>query len=241
MKTTLSTVAMAAAAIGIAGGAAHAGPITSTLSATYYQVLDAAHDPDFNSGSFPIVAAGSALGPDGLPVVMSGVSDVNLANEITWWSPTFNANVTQTGTGTIALPYASNMFPPNSTGGDDQTAFETAKFTGVFNIATPGTVTFTLGSDDDTFLYVDNVLVVQNPGVHGVSTATDTSGALAAGSHSLTLFYADRENVGAYLSVDSSATLTAPGVPEPAAWAMMLAGFGGIGAVARRRGRLAAA
>ena len=89
------------------------------------------------------VTDGSSLGPDGLPVATGGVNDLNGAGEITWWSPSFNANVTQTGTGTIALPYASNMYPPNSTGGDDGTAFETAKFTGNFSLAGPGTVTFT--------------------------------------------------------------------------------------------------
>lgn len=241
MKFVINALSVILATSALAAGAAHAGPISSTLSATYYQVLDAAGDPDFNSGSFPTVANGSALGPDGLPVTTGGVSDFNGAGEITWWSPSFNANVTQTGTGIITLPYASNMYPPDSTGGNDFTAFETAKFTGNFSLAGPGTVTFTLGSDDDTFLYVDGTLVVQNPGVHGVSSATNTSGMLSAGSHSLTLFYADRENTGAFLSVDSSASITAPGVPEPATWAMMLVGVGAIGGLARRRGRAVAA
>ena len=38
-----------------------------------------------------------------------------------------------------------------------------------------------------------------------------------------------------------SITLRAEGVPEPAAWALMLGGFGGLGAVMRRRRGLAAA
>jgi hypothetical protein len=36
-------------------------------------------------------------------------------------------------------------------------------------------------------------------------------------------------------------TVNAPGVPEPAAWALMLTGFGGLGAMLRRRRREAAA
>ncbi len=217
----------------LAVGAAHAGGINSTLGATYYQVLDSAGDPDFNSGTFPVVAAGSSLGPDGLPVA-TGVNDLNSASEITWWSPAFNTHVTQTGTGSITLPFSGNQYPPNATGTNDETAFETAKYAGTFSLGGPGTVTFTLGSDDDTFLYVDGTLVTQNPGVHGVTTATSTSGLLTAGTHQLTLFYADRENTGAFLSIDSSATIT-PTVPEPASWALMLVGFGGLGGLLRRR------
>ena len=235
MKLVTSTLAAVLATTAFAATAAHADGISSVLSATYYQVLDAAGDPDFNSGTFPVVANGSALGPDGLPVG-AGVYDLNGASEITWWSPAFNSNVTQTGTGTITLPYSGNMYPPNSTGGDDSTAFETAKFSGLFTLDGSGTVTFTLGSDDDTFLYVDGSLIGQNPGVHGVTTVVFTSPTLAAGAHSIDLFYADRENTGAYLSLDSSASIT-PGVPEPATWAMMLIGLGGVGAVARRRTR----
>ena len=234
MNNPLFAATVAVLSIAAIAGAAHAGGISSTLSATYYEVADAARDPDFNSGDFPTVANGSSLGPDGLPVASGGVHDRNGAGEITWWSPAFDAKVTQTGTGTITLPYASNMYPPDSRGGNDRTDFETAKFTGVFSLAGPGTVTFTLGSDDDTFLYVDGKLVVQNPGVHAVSTATNTSGPLSAGSHTLTLFYADRENVGAYLSINSSASISAA-TPEPAAWTLMVVGFGSVGAALRRR------
>ena len=40
--------------------------------------------------------------------------------------------VSQTGTGTISLSFNSNMYPPNSTGGN---AFETAVFKGDFSLS----------------------------------------------------------------------------------------------------------
>jgi len=239
MKKTLSTIAVAAAMTFAVGGA-HAMGINSTLSATYYEVADFS-DPDFNVNTVPVVADGGALGPDGLPVATGGVHDIGPSSQLTWWSPAFNANVVQTGTGVITLPFNSNMYAPGGTGTNDGSFFQTAKFAGVFALDGSGTVTFTLGSDDDSFLYVDNILIGQNPGVHGVSTVVFTSPTLAAGSHAINLFYADRQQTGAYLSLDSSASITAPSAPEPAAWALMIVGFGGVGAMARRRGRLATA
>jgi hypothetical protein len=104
-------------------------------------------------------------------------------------------------------------------------------------------VSFTLGSDDDSFIYVDGVLFGQNPGVHGVSTVTFDSPNLTAGSHSIEVFYADRQNVEAHLSLNLAANSTGvvitPGVPEPATWAMMLLGFGGLGAMLRSRRKAA--
>jgi len=48
--------------------------------------------------------------------------------------------------------------------------------------------------------------------------------------------YQWNNNVGAY-----DVTLSGPAVPEPATWAMMLVGFGGLGAAMRSRRKLAAA
>jgi PEP-CTERM motif len=225
-------------------GVAHAGGVTATLGATYYEVADGS-DPDFNVFSTPNVLDGSTLGPNGLPVATApfGVNDVDpTTHEIEWWSPALDSNVVKTGTGTISLPYSSNMFPPNSTGTNDSSDFETAVFKGAFNLAGPGTVSFTLGSDDDSFIYVDGVLIGQNPGVHAVTTVEFTSGTLAAGSHNIEVFYDDRENVAASLSLsaDSDITIT-PTVPEPATWTMMILGVAGIGGVLRRRNRMATA
>jgi hypothetical protein len=227
----------AAAFMTAASTAAHAQ--TATLSATYYEVLDGS-DLDFNVNTSPNVALGSALGPNGLPVDSApfGVNDIGPGNQITWWSPTLNSNVVETGTGTVMLPYASNMYAPNSTGNNDGSFFETAVFSGTFSLASASTVEFALGSDDDSFIYVDGTLFGQNPGVHGVTNVDFTSPVLDAGNHSIEIFYDDRQNVGAYLSLSLlSDVVVIPGVPEPATWAMFLVGFGGIGFMLRNSRR----
>jgi hypothetical protein len=200
-------------------------------------VLNGTGGPDFGGSGFPNVANGSALGPDGLPVVnlaSPGISEYNpTTGEITWWSPSMNSAVLFTGSGTVSIPYGSNMYPLNSTGGNDSSAFETAVFKGTFNLAGPGSVNFTITSDDDSFVYLNGILIGQNPGIHGVTGQTfDGNGLL--GSNTLEIFYADREQTGAYLSVSADVTLSAA-VPESSTWAMMILGFAGIGFMAYRR------
>jgi len=236
LKTSFAC-ALTTALIAYASTANAGGPVTSTLGASYYEVLNGTGSPDFGGSGTPNVAIGSTLGPDGLPVVnpaSPGISGYNpVTNEITWWSPAMNSAVLFTGSGTVTIPYASNMFAPNSTGSNDGAAFETAVFKGTFNLAGPGSVNFTVNSDDDSFVYLNGILIGQNPGIHGV-TGTTFDGTGLAGVNTLEIFYADREQVGAYLSVDASVTLTAA-VPEPSTWAMMILGFAGLGFMAYRR------
>ena len=217
---------------------AWAGPVTATLSITYFEIADNSGDPDLAHNT-PNVAADSELGPDGLPVVTSpyGISDVDpTTQEITWWSPALNSNVVETGTGTITLPYDSNMYAPDSTGSNDGTYYETAIISGTFYLATASTISFSLGSDDDSFLYIDGTLIGDNPGIHGVSTVDFTSPTLSAGQHTVEVFYADREQSGASLSLslDSSGVTIAPdSLPEPPALVLLLTGLAAVMVVRR--------
>ena len=248
MKLKLMAAAAAAFAT-MAAVHAHADTVNATLAAQYYEVASGV-DPDF-SGGFPTVADGSKLGPNGLPVG-TGVSDLDSAGEITWWSPTLDSNVKSTGSGLVSLPYNSNMYAPNSTGSNDGAEFETAVFSGDLTLAQAGTVSFDLGSDDDSFIYVDGTLFGQNPGIHAVSTVDFTSPTLSAGLHEIEVFYADREQTGAFLSLNLDASsagvvVTPPPVsaaPEPSAWALMIAGVAIVGSalrMGRRRVAMAAA
>ena len=231
---------LSTAAVAFGATPALADPLGATMLAQYFKVADGS-DADF-PGPTPIVLDGSMLGSHGLPVG-TGSNDIDpMSGEVTWWSPALNPNVIATGSATITLPYASNMFAPDSTGSDDSSFFETAILTGNFTLASASTVSFNLGSDDDSFIYVDGVLFGQNPGIHATTTVDFTTPLLAAGNHQLKVFYADRENVAAYLSLslNSQVVVTAGSVPEPASWAMMLGGFGLVGGAMRSRRRASA-
>ncbi len=184
---------------------AYFGSGTAALSATYFEVSTTGNGPDFGGSGAPNVQIGSTLGPDGLPVVSSpaGVTDVDpLTQELTWWGPSLNSGVVETGTGAVSLPYGSNMYAPNSTGSNNSAYFETAILQGGFSLSSAQSVTFQLGSDDDSFIYVDGTLIGSEPGIHGAGSQNFTASDLAAGTHTVEVFYDDREQAGAYLQLN---------------------------------------
>ncbi len=243
-----------AVALGAAIAAVASSPAAAqnyTLSVQYFTVTPGG---DFQSECCSTVGdlVQSQLGPNGLPVYNPSSSnpwtlvDLDSNGELTWWSPTLNSRVTASGTGTVTTPvFDSSFYPPDGSGTSDSNGFLTAIFSGVMTVPTSETVNFTFGGDDDMFLYVDGQIVGQLGGVHGNTTANPTTAVLSAGDHTFTAFYADRNTSGAVVNfaINTEGLTVIPGVsgvPEPSAWALMLLGFGAIGASMRYRRRGAA-
>ncbi|HEY3951306.1 PEPxxWA-CTERM sorting domain-containing protein [Phenylobacterium sp.] len=201
----------------------------------------------------------NTLGPNGLPVWNSTPSDIpnsptlldrNLTtNELNWWTVSSGSTnspvVTSDGPAVVISGNSydnGSMYPVNGTNthNGDGTGFQTAIFSGSFNLNTAQTIDFSLGADDDALLFVDGKAAVILGGIHG-DTPADNDVALDSGAHTFELFYADRQETGAALNfsipndVAVIATPPTPGVPEPAAWALMILGFGAVGASLRTR------
>jgi hypothetical protein len=242
MKGSIATIS--AAAMVLVAGAANAG----SLNIDYYST------PTVSTGDFgpccsspPAtlegITVGAPLGPDGLPVNQGNVIDINAANEILWWSPgaTSPNPITFTGSGlfpvgTVASPYTSNMYAPNSTGSNDATYFETAVLWGTLT-GYGADVMLNVSSDDDTLVYLNGLYVGGNPGVHGETSTILNLGSFT-GPKSLEIFYADRAQVGAVLNLG----VTGAAIPELSTWVMMALGFAGLGLAgyrARKTVRLA--
>ena len=182
---------------------AYNGPASGALGITWFEVGSTGNGPDFGGGGAPNMTLGTTLGPDGMPVATSpaGIADVNATTgEITWWDPALNSGIVQTGVGTVPVPFGSNMYAPNNTGPNDASYFETAILRGSFFLSTPQSVQFQIGSDDDSFVYIDGTLVDSSPGIHGANTHNFTVDGLAAGDHTIEIFYADRQQSGANLN-----------------------------------------
>jgi fibro-slime domain-containing protein len=246
MKHTIAIAALALAGMALAPKAYADG----SVSANYWTLTSA--NPD-TGGAITGVVTGlvqSTLGPDGLPVESTPgtFQDVNAAGELLWWTPQPGlvlAGTTYNYPTTVTLPFnfETNFFPnsptapPGSDGGD--VGFTSAILSGTFDTPAGGSVTFTLGSDDDAWVFLNGQLVVDNGGIHGLATAPTVITDLAPGVNTVEVFFADRHTVQSGLYFDADVTIN-PSVPEASTWAMMLIGFAGLGFAAVHRARKAA-
>ncbi len=209
-----------------------------TLTATWYTVSSS--DPDrpfpYSGGAVYSNEVLAALGPNGLPEFNSsypGPAIHDLYNsggveQIAWWSPAHDSNVTETGTSTITLPLnypctsSSNcIFPPNGGGTQDAgtAGYQAATFSGTLSPKTSETVSFSVGADDVAFVYLNGEIVCDLGGVHPDTPGTCTTGMLTAGtSNSLEIFYADLRPAAAALNfslVTTNVTVCPAGTTGP--------------------------
>jgi hypothetical protein len=98
-------------------------------------------------------------------------------------------------------------------------------------VATAGTYSLTLGSDDGSYVFVNGALVGSEPGLHGYFT-TSFDVTLNAGLNPVEVQFYNGPccGSGVDLFLPDGASFAAP---EPASWALMLAGFAGLGAALR--------
>ncbi|HTX60611.1 MAG TPA: OmpA family protein [Verrucomicrobiae bacterium] len=212
--------------LGVSTPAPACSPGAGKLTATYY-VLPA-HHPDVEHGVDAQIVPGLVarkLGPDGLPVATqtaltgpqaSGkIADVNGAGEILWWSASSPSGVKLEKVVADCLPIErGQMFADGFT--DDETYYLTAHYEGYFTTPKSTTVGLSEGSDDDSWVFIDGSLVVDNGGVKPLADAPYTSAKLSPGQHKLDIFYADRHGSEAQFDFDPQFALTdAPPSPTP--------------------------
>lgn len=76
----------------------------------------------------------------------------------------------------------------------------------VMVVPTSGTYTFTMASDDDSWLFIDDRLVIDSGGLHGAEEKTVTV-QLNKGRHKVEIFYADRRGPGASFVFNGNGSL----------------------------------
>jgi fibro-slime domain-containing protein len=154
------------------------------------------------------------LGPDGLPVATqfgrtftggSGpITDINAAGELMWYSTAGTHGVRSEKVVTDALPLSfDNFFPDGRSGDGGDNGYLAVHWSGCFTLPAAHSIGFSLGSDDDSWVFVDGGLVDDNGGVKPLADAPFTSAQLAPGWHRFDVFYADRHTSGAQLHLST--------------------------------------
>jgi len=100
--------------------------------------------------------------------------------------------------------------------------------------------TRTFAGDDDFWVFFDKKLGIDLGGVHGSASPTVNLDTLfgpgkASGNYAFDFYFAERHTTGSNLTIETSLNLVTAPVPEPETYAMLLAGLGLLGVVARRR------
>lgn len=188
----------------------------------------------------------------GAAAAADAASDLTYASPVTasYYAGIFNfpdtfnfVNYVDTGTDITfgVAPFATDIIPSIHETADIGGYNSDPSWPGAFNVyAADFTTTINaghtakygigFGTDDAGYLFIDGNLVAGLPGAHGYTYAVYNT-VLTAGVHTLEVKYDNSFCCGAVANL-------ALGVPEPATWALMLAGFGGLGFALRsaRRG-----
>lgn len=197
----------------------------------------------------------ATLNASGVPdYVGLGIGATDAANFARWFtdSPGFNlstpASITldETAPGSGVFRYTNPSFFPldgllfGNQGRSNNFHF-TLHLQGTTTFAL--TDTFTFGGDDDLWVYINDLLVMDLGGVHGFETSTISGATLAALGltpgvpYDLDIFFAERHTSASNFNVETSFRIDPTVIPEPTTIGLLGIGLAMAGWVAKRRGR----